>query len=501
MESVGPFRAAIHPLALKPRGRKPPALGPKVRVEAVRASPASDPEMLPLLAQGLGLMDRDKDGLLEHGVSPAGMWLGTWTPELRLEFELPQEVALSSIEVWNFNAPWQTTNGIRKADISVSSDGAQWQTVLTGAEFREAEGTLDYDEPTVLKLGGVKAKRVRFENIMPLGKTAQVGLSEVVFHEALSAQAGTVQPEDGALGIPMEKVMLRWAPGENAKEHKVYCGTDPADLKPLGTTQDTSLEIPSCASMSAYFWRVDEVQPDGKIVTGRTAKFETAGLVGWWKLDETAGLQAADASGHCSSARVNGPPTWVVKQGKRNGALEFNGVDNFVDCGNHARFSFREAMTLAAWVKVRQFDKTHQTIAAKGSSQWPGSGAWRLERYQDSDTVGFTIDGVSTERLAGADWTRLTSTHGINDDQWHHLVGVYDGQRMALYLDGKLEASAKVTGRMAYNEAPVFIGENPIRPGRQFNGWIDDVRLYSRGLTEAEIQELYRNESGPADKK
>ena len=49
-------------------------------------------------------------------------------------------MALGAIEVWNYNAEWQTADGVRKADVAVSPDGTTWQTVLRGAEFAEAEG-------------------------------------------------------------------------------------------------------------------------------------------------------------------------------------------------------------------------------------------------------------------------------------------------------------------------------------------------------------------------
>ena len=67
--------------------------------------------------------------------------------------------------------------------VAVSTDGAAWQTVLRGVEFTEAEGAAGYDEPAVLKLDGVNARRVRFENIVPRSDNGKVGLSEVIFHQ------------------------------------------------------------------------------------------------------------------------------------------------------------------------------------------------------------------------------------------------------------------------------------------------------------------------------
>jgi hypothetical protein len=172
------------PLLLKAKNRKPAALGPEAPVEAVRANPAADEAGLPAIINGAGLADTDHDGLKEHGTIPAKMWLGQWRANLCLEFEFSNAVSLTAIEVWNYNAEWQTANGLRKADIAVSSDGTNWHTVLRGAEFAEAEGTDDYDTPAVLKLNGVTALKVRFENLVPWSNSGNVGLSEVVFHGA-----------------------------------------------------------------------------------------------------------------------------------------------------------------------------------------------------------------------------------------------------------------------------------------------------------------------------
>jgi hypothetical protein len=180
----GPFQVLTRPLTLKPRERKPPVLGPQVSVAAVHLSPAANESGLTTLIDGSGLKDRDQDGLLEHDTNLKNMWSTDCTTNLCLEFEFADAVPLAAIEVWNFNGFWQTTNGIRRADVAVSSDGSTWQTVLRGAEFTEAEGNADYDEPTVLKFGAVTARKVRLENIVPASNSGRVGLSEVVFHRS-----------------------------------------------------------------------------------------------------------------------------------------------------------------------------------------------------------------------------------------------------------------------------------------------------------------------------
>jgi hypothetical protein len=474
------------PLVLKAKNRKAPELGPKVRVETAHLSPAGDDSALAPLINGAGLRDWDKDGLKEHDTATKNMWCGTCASGLALEFELPEPVKLGAIEVWNYNAEWTTTNGVRKADVSVSADGQSWQTVLRGVEFAQAEGSADYDTPTVLQLKGVTARKVRFENLTPWGSGNQVGLSAVVFHQAPGPQAGPLQPEDGTTTVGAAKAALRWVPGDGATEHQVYLGSSADKLESLGKAQQPQFEGPQLKPNSTYFWRVDEVTSNGQVTKGRVAKFTTAGLVAWWKLDETKGPKVEDASGHGLTGKVAGKALWAPDQGKFGGALEFDGNTTFVNCGKGAEFDFADGMTVSAWVKVRKFNKNWQAIVTKGDT------AWRLQRQGNTGKVTFSLNSGSEDDPQGL--VKTTSKRSVDDGQWHHLVGVTDGQQVALYLDGELEDSAKAKA-IAQNSFPVMIGCNAEFYERRFNGWIDDVRLYGYGLSAEEVKALYQGGS------
>jgi hypothetical protein len=472
-------------LTLKPSGRKPPDLGPKVRAEAVRLSPGADDAGLAALINRSGLRDWDKDGLLEQDTAPKNMWRGICTTNLSLEFELPEPVALGSIEVWNYNAEWQTADGVRKADVAVSPDGTTWETVLRGAEFAEAEGNADYDEPIQLKLKGATVRKVRFENIVPWNDKGKVGLSKVVFHQAMGAQAGPRMPEDGAIGVGIGKLALEWVAGQGATEHRVFLGTAADNLALLGTTKQTRLDASQLKPDTTYFWRVDEAEADGRVVTGRIARFGTSGLVAWWKLDETKGAKAEDATGHQLTGSVVGRPTWAPGQGRIGGAVELDGRSGFINCGQAPEFDFRDGMTVAAWIKVREFSKPWQAIVTKGDT------AWRLQRQEDTGMVTFIHNNGAEPEGSLKNAVRLISKRKVDDGQWHHVVGSSDGRHSALYVDGELEDSADAQP-IAQNSEPVMIGCNSAAYERRFNGWIDDVRLYGYGLREAEVKALYR---------
>ena len=424
--------------------------------------------------------------MLEQDTAAKNMWRGACSTNLSLEFELPEPVALGAIEVWNYNAEWQTSDGVRKADVAVSPDGTTWQTVLRGAEFAEAEGNADYDEPIQLKLKGATARKVRFENIVPWSDSGKVGLSKVVFHQAMGAQAGPCAPGDGATGVGVGKLALEWVAGQGAAEHRVYLGTAADSLALVGTTSKTRVEAPDLKPDATYFWRVDEVQADGRVATGRVARFGTSGLLAWWKLDETEGTKAADATGHQFAGNVVGKANWAPDQGRIGGALEFDGKTTCINCGKRPEFGFHDAMTVAVWIKVREFNQTWQPIVTKGDN------AWRLQRQRDTGMVTFCLNADAAAERDDQKVVSLVSKRKVDDGKWHHVVGVSDAHRAALYLDGELEDSADAMP-IAQNGAAVMIGCNQVARDRKFNGWIDDVRLYGYGLSEAEVKALYRS--------
>jgi hypothetical protein len=483
-------------VTLKPSGRKLPDLGPLVRVEAARLNPAGGQTAAAALVHQAGLWDWDRDDLLEQDTLPKHMWRGTCATNLSLEFELPEPVALGGIEVWNYNAEWQTRDGIRKADVAVSPDGTTWETVLRGADFAEADGNPDYDEPIQLKLKGATVRKVRFENIVPWDDKGNVGLSKVVLHQASGPQAGPQTPPDGANGVGIGAPALEWVAGQGATEHKVFFGTAPDNLTLLSSTKQARLDASQLKPDTTYFWRVDEVQGDGRVVTGRVARFGTAGQVAWWKLDETKGVKVEDASGHELTATVDGRANWAPDhQGRAGGALEFDGRSTYLNCGRAPEFDFHEAMSVAAWVKVPAFSKKSQAIVSKGDT------AWRLQRYKETGMVTFCFNTGTAAQSGNENLVSLVSKRKVDDGQWHHLVGVSDGRRAALYVDGELEDSADAKP-IALNSVPLRIGSNLEALGRGFSGYIDEVRLYGYGLSQAEVKTLYQGAgTGPRAEK
>jgi serine/threonine protein kinase/WD40 repeat protein len=202
------------------------------------------------------------------------------------------------------------------------------------------------------------------------------------------------------------------------------------------------------------------------------------GLVAHYTFDCGA---AADHSGHGIDGKLRGDAR-VVNDAERGNVLRLGGDGGYVDCGTDVRLDVDEVVTVAAWIKVASFDREHQAIVTKGDS------AWALYRNRQTDRVRFVCGGMD----GFESWPGPIGATPVNDGRWHHVTGVCDGTHMILYIDGRADASVKASGKIRVNGQPVYIGENAEITGRSWNGWIDDVRIYNRALSAAEIARLFQ---------
>lgn len=203
-------------------------------------------------------------------------------------------------------------------------------------------------------------------------------------------------------------------------------------------------------------------------------------LIAHWTLDERSGPTAADSAGMRHGV-VIGDALWRPYDGRIDGAMEFDGIGDQIDCGHGSVFDICDQITVAAWIRVNRFDREFQAIVTKGDS------AFRLQRAQNTSMLEFACSGV---QVPGTIYGNIYGTIPVDDGQWHHAAGVYDGQTISLYIDGRLDVRSTATGRINLNSWPVLIGENAEIPIRYWNGWIDEVRVYSSALDETQIQAI-----------
>jgi len=190
----------------------------------------------------------------------------------------------------------------------------------------------------------------------------------------------------------------------------------------------------------------------------------------------------ADSSVNGNTAMLYGPTRQF--DGGRD-ALMFDGIDDYAEVENESFFDITNQITVSAWIKVNAFTRSYQAIATKGNS------AWRIQRWSNTNRIEFACTGLSHSIPYGS----LIGNINVNDGQWHHVAGVYDGTRIYLYIDGVQDVNTPTSGSINMNNYKVMIGENAENTDRYWNGWIDDVQIYNRGLNIIEINIIKTGET------
>jgi tetratricopeptide (TPR) repeat protein len=204
----------------------------------------------------------------------------------------------------------------------------------------------------------------------------------------------------------------------------------------------------------------------------------SAEVVALWDFDyDTVDDAWADNYG-----TIQGTPYFAAGRPGAGRALELTGHER-VEIAHEWNFDISEALTVAAWIQVRSFNRPWQAIITKGNS------AWRIQRNSATNTVEFACSGLSIPH--GTRWGNLFGTRNVNDGQWHHIAGVYDGKQMYLYVDGTLDVSQDASGRIGRNDRPVFLGDNCEESERYFKGLLDDVVICNHALDANGVRELY----------
>ena len=225
---------------------------------------------------------------------------------------------------------------------------------------------------------------------------------------------------------------------------------------------------------------------------GYAAEVMASGPVGYWRCNEASGATAFDYSGgfngtNMSMAFKNPGPLPTSSPTAYVGFEATNTTYTFTNSGASEvqlpkSFAINQgAFSIVSWVRA-------DTATAYLCIMAQGGNTWRFHLSSDASTLEFFTTGLSGQG-------GLRGTVNVIDSAWHQAVAVYDGTNKYIYVDGVLDASAAATGLETVDTSLVTIGS---QGGWRWNGDIDEVTVYDRGLSASEIANLYRQAtSGP----
>jgi lysophospholipase L1-like esterase len=187
-------------------------------------------------------------------------------------------------------------------------------------------------------------------------------------------------------------------------------------------------------------------------------------LIAHWPLDEAQDAIAFDSAADCDGTLI-GNPVWRPDGGIVAGALQFDGIDDYVRT-NPFLTPAAGKFSVVTWVKG---GTAGQTVI----SQSGGGVNWLL-----ADTVEGNL--MTELKSPGRSGKPLQSQTNITDGQWHRIGFVWDGSKRALYVDGII-AAEDTQDSLGVSDGGLNFGcDKVMEAGTFWSGLIDDVRVYNR---------------------
>jgi fibronectin type 3 domain-containing protein len=252
----------------------------------------------------------------------------------------------------------------------------------------------------------------------------------------------------------------------------------------LGTAPAAAYNDTGLNSGTSYSYQVQAVDTAGNLSPFSNIASATplAGLAAAYSFDEGTGSTTADSSGNGIVGTIHNA-TWTLG-GRYGDALSFSGANSFVDLGRPVSLTTTSSMSWEAWVFPTTNPGDDGNIIALSN----GSNGWQFKTTPDTGVRTF---GVAVSGASGSTAQRYSATT-ITLNTWYHVAGVYNAAARTLdvYVNGVLDNGSLVGAVPASQTLPgtesVAIGQRAA--GFNFIGTIDEVRVYNRALSPAEIQ-------------
>jgi len=215
----------------------------------------------------------------------------------------------------------------------------------------------------------------------------------------------------------------------------------------------------------------------------------SAGKVAYYPLNEGSGTTVGDASGNGNNGTIYGDDVkWVESMQDFGSALEFPGTrGQYVNTGTWNPSAATGQITVAVWIKWAGLNGEWQGVIGKRDG-WTGTATmWQIELNNETGNIGFSRYNSYPD-------------FGLNVPpvgQWQHVAVRFDGTTCEMYIDGKSVGTSTDFSFGPKTDAHVVFGAVEDNGGNAFNGTIDEVYIYNRALSPAEV--AYLADTTPGD--
>lgn len=214
---------------------------------------------------------------------------------------------------------------------------------------------------------------------------------------------------------------------------------------------------------------------------------EIPDCVGAWSLDEGTAKAAADASASKNDGTLTGEPKW--EEGKLGKAVSLDGTKDCIALKKELSPILGKTASLSCWVKTK---------AAGNETFWQAPAIIGVEEAGGGNDIFWGwVDQDGKIGIQAGDAEGAKSSAAITDDKWHHVAFTrnMDSGEVKVYVDGKVAGTATSdTGEKTSAFDAFGRRENTGGDPTFFAGSLDEIRIYKRVLTDAEVATLAKGE-------
>ena len=211
-------------------------------------------------------------------------------------------------------------------------------------------------------------------------------------------------------------------------------------------------------------------------------EFLKEGLVAYFPFNGNAN----DESGNGNDGKVYGATLTMDRHGANDRAYDFDGKGDLIKTPSSQSISTMRSLSVTFWVKADKIQKPGDGYTGL-ITIWNGHGGdnWGVWIFGDSICAIAIPQRQAAERKLPI----------FPKELWHQIIYAHNESGASVYVDGKMvDRTDRLQISLPQNDAPVIIGADSTNLARFFSGQIDDVRIYNRALSEAEVKELYEFE-------
>ena len=408
------------------------------------------------------------------------------------------------------------------ATTAVSTDDPTWKT----AADCKINGCLSFDGGDYVKTANDALNGISTQGSYTLWfKTSSTGESLMYSNEGyhglymnFSAQAGKITAffDGSSAGNPSttqtynDNAWHHLAATNNGTTTKVYIdGVKVLDFAETfaapSSTQPFVIGAQYTGATSFYTGSLDEVKAytaalteseiyidknAGSAVNAGTGTDEAAQLsdgagnppIAYWKLDDNTGTSAIDSSGNGNTGTLTNSPKWVT--GKAGSAINVTSSNDHILVSGLLGLNTptaQQVVTVSLWMKATTLSSDAEVISL-------------------NDNIAIRVTPTSIRgfyRTSGFSWSTTALGIALSTDRWYHITYVADpaNSTQVIYVDGNRLESGTSSSAISYTAGNTYLGQHP-SGGNQFNGILDDVKVYNYARTTSQVKYDY-NTGGP----